>query len=183
MTGILPAARPRVPRSVAAAVLATKGLTAPEPAILGLRGFFRQAMSKGVDQRGLYECAICLVTPDSILAVNANTLPTGSHPGEAVLDCGTWSYKMGIHNLSKDPAVHPHYPALVQAATVTVSRDGQTAKDTGMFGINIHHGSYTMTSSEGCQTIHPDQWEQFITAVKATIGDRTIPYCLVEASS
>lgn len=58
------------------------------------------------------------------------------------------------------------YFAFRQDGDVTVKRDGAdgTYTDTPprlrMF-IDIHRGGYNTTSSEGCQTIHPDGWEAF----------------------
>jgi hypothetical protein len=67
-------------------------------------------------------------------------------------------------------------------------RDDQT-EETGYFGINIHRGSINSTSSLGCQTIYPYQWDGFIHLVmgqaKKIFGleewnERTIPYLLLE---
>jgi hypothetical protein len=55
--------------------------------------------------------------------------------------------------------------------------------DVGWFGINIHRGGVNTTSSEGCQTIPPSQWNGFITIVKEQMkwyGQKTIPYVLTE---
>jgi len=48
---------------------------------------------------------------------------------------------------------------------------------------NIHKGSYNSTSSEGCQTIYPDEWIQFINEVYHAMdreGQKRIPYILIE---
>lgn len=77
---------------------------------------------------------------------------------------------------------HPRrHPALL--------RDGTPPyEDTGDFGINIHRGGYGTTSSLGCQTIHPEQWDSFITLAmdqaKRYFGSewkkRVVPYVLLE---
>jgi hypothetical protein len=92
-----------------------------------------------------------------MVAFNANCDPSRTERGIARLCVGRWKYRPGIHNLSKDPKEHPHYEALVQAGHVTVDR-GAGNLDTGFFGINIHCGGNTTTSSLGCQTIPPAQW-------------------------
>ena len=62
-----------------------------------------------------------------------------------------------------------------------MTRDGQG--DSMGIAINIHRGRYNTTSSEGCQTIYPSQWESFISLVYSEMdraGQKTIPYLLVE---
>jgi lysozyme len=60
-----------------------------------------------------------------------------------------------------------------------VTRNGK--KSIGV-AINIHRGSYNSTSSAGCQTIHPDQYSDFITTVYEWMDkadQKKIPYVLV----
>jgi len=61
-------------------------------------------------------------------------------------------------------------------------------ENTGYFGINIHKGGYNTTSSEGCQTLHPDQWTSFINLAKDQAmrffqdnwNKVIVPYILIE---
>ena len=74
------------------------------------------------------------------------------------------------------------YKALVQAAPVTVQRDGGV-EETGWFGINIHRGGLRSVSSEGCQTVPPAQWNAFITLVESELkrnGAKTLSYVLTQ---
>lgn len=179
---IEPAERPQLDRTYAGHLLLSYGTPISGPAILGRRGYFQNTMGHGVNSRGIYDDALFLITPLVYRGYNANTDPSLSRPGMAVLKTGVWDYKLGIHNISKDPALHPHYPALVQAGPVTVARDGGKV-ETGYFGINIHKGGVNTTSSEGCQTIVPEQWEEFIQTVTAEmlrLKLATIPYVLTD---
>lgn len=167
--------------------------------VVGMRGYYKDTMGKpGVNDRGIYDDALFIDTPDGFSTYNGNTDPsrykagsgTGTDKGMAKLKAGVWyCYKIDFHG-SK---VFGPYRAICQRlGKLTVIRDGIDGKDyedTGAdFGVNIHKGSYNGTSSLGCQTIHPDQWPAFIeTAMNAAKNyygakwDKTaIPYVLIE---
>lgn len=159
--------------------------------VVGIRGYYKNSMgAPGVNDRGIYDDALFIESPQIMVAYNGNTDPasyragsgTGSTKGMATLNPGAWF----VHRFDKHKG---QYLALCQrAGPVNVTRDGNPPYlDTGMFGINIHRGGYNSTSSEGCQTVHPTQWDSFI----ATIQDQvrryfpanwrtvTVPYILL----
>lgn len=163
-------------------------LNSTEPYILGVRGYFLNSLgSPGKNDRGIYDDAIFVVFKTVFASFNANCDPavfrsaTPTQKGIATLDPGFWYYKIGIHGLNKPK--EDQYEALVQAAPVSVTRDGGQ-KETGFFGINIHRGSFNSVSSEGCQTIYPSDYQAFMALVKREVtfmnGERNFPYILVE---
>lgn len=175
----LPAARPRKNRGDIEAIAMRAGLSPAQlrgAYLVGIRGYYHDDHSANL--RGIYDDAIFLVTPDMFVPFNANTDPSVFRKGIAKLRAGIWQYKLGIHGLSRPKA--QQYQALVQAAPVTVLRDGG-ADDSGWFGINIHRGGINSTSSLGCQTIPPAQWPAFIALVSQEMkrfGQKFIPYVL-----
>lgn len=176
---ILPPNRPLLPRAKTASFLADAGVR-EAVALVGLRGYYRDTMgAPGANDRGIYDDALFLLTPAVHASFNANTDPSVARPHIATLRAGLWRYKIGTHGLSRPKA--QQYTALVQAAEVTVGRDGERA-ETGWFGINIHRGGYGTTSSLGCQTLWPDQWPAFIALVQGELkrhGQKTLPYLLI----
>lgn len=165
-------------------LLAAHGLSPERPALVARRGYFRDTMgAPGVNDRGLYDDAIALVSPWAFQTFNANTDPSRSRESMAALEPGTWWYQLGIHGLSRPR--EQQYRALVQAGDVVVHRDGTDdvaagvidvrgrclghGRWAGRFGINIHRGGTTTTSSEGCQTIHPTQWPVFFALVESQL--------------
>jgi lysozyme len=158
--------------------------------IIGIRGFY---LSKGKtplknfyskNDRGIYDDAIFIYDRVNIVGFNANTDPgmSGFNPdlntqkGYATLSTGTWKYKIGLHK---------GYEALVQQDDVKVYRDAYddvpSMTETGMFGINIHRGGDTTVSSKGCQTIRPDQYDEFMSKVKSLwSGNEIVTYMLIE---
>jgi lysozyme len=165
---IVPATQPRLSSEDLLARIAPFGIDRDKHPVIvaGVRGYYLNSMGEpGKNDRGIYDDALFIHSPSIMAAYNANTDPsyvrkgkgTGAGKGMATLEPGCWYvHKFGQHKGS--------YLALCQrGGDVTVMRDGDPEyADTGMFGINIHKGSYTKTSSEGCQTIHPDQWTSFI---------------------
>ena len=183
---MIPKNRPRIGRKTTEQLLRLRKVSDPV-CLVGIRGYYRDTMGAvGKQDRGIYDDAIILVSPNVHAAFNANVDPGayGKNPkigkGYASLKPGVYRYKLGRHGLrSGNP-----YRALVQGNPVTVSRDGGE-DETGYFGINIHKGSNRSVSSEGCQTIPPAQWPAFITMVETEMrrnNAKTLSYVLTSNS-
>lgn len=165
--------------------------------ILGVRGYYAELGQPGVDDRGIYDDAIFLVSERGIVGFNGNTNPSkvrkgkgaGAKKGMATLTPGLWQ----VHRFDYHVTSTKKYWAICQrAGEVKVLRDGEDGQyeDVGFLGVNIHRGGYTTTGSEGCQTIHPDQWKSFIELAEVWAKSfydkfwqrRVVPYLLVEHS-
>ena len=198
---ILPASKPKLAPEKVRAIAIEMGLdTKKYPVyIVGVRGYYLDSMGrKGMNDRGLYDDAIFIVGPDRVIPFNGNTDPNGYRKGKGFGPTkGMATLKPGIHYGWKLDYHKGLYPALCQRmANVTVVRDGDPPyEDTGYFGINCHRGSYSRTSSEGCQTLPPQQYEEFILVLaieltlvygnpirefgnKLTFNDWPVPYVL-----
>jgi lysozyme len=179
---IVPQSKPQAKEELVRRVLERAGVT-DLVALVGVRGYYRDTMGNpGTNDRGIYDDAMFLVTPAGVMRYNANTDPSVARRGVAVLKTGLWRWRIGIHGLSKPK--NRQYKALVQAMPFTVVRDG-IGEDTGWFGINGHKGSLRGTSSLGCQTIYPTQWDAFIVSAETAMkeyGQKTIPYLLMDVA-
>lgn len=154
--------------------------------VVGIRGYYLNSLGvAGKNDRGIYDDAVFLYTENVCASFNANTDPSVVKPKIAVLQEGVWySYRFDTHRGSKTA-----YPAICQrAGVVTVMRDGDPPYlDTGMFGINIHQGYLNSTSSLGCTTIYPTQYDGFYKLAESEAKrlwgekwkDEVVPYCLI----
>jgi hypothetical protein len=176
-----PSSRPQILKEELDRILTHRKVKKSYRAVLiGIRGYYLDSMGEpGKNDRGEYDDAIFLVRRDEagkvelVFRYNANTDPSKGRKGMANLEPGSWLYHVGLHR--------GQYTALRQKAPVTVKRD-EEGNDTGWFGINIHKGGWKSTSSEGCQTIVPAQWNEFILRVQAEMkraGQKVIPYELI----
>lgn len=176
-----PANRPQQSREETDALLKKHGIT-DGFALLGVRGYFKKTMGDPTkNDRGIYDDAMFVITPSAYVTFNANVDPSVFRPCIATLKPGLYYYKIGIHGLSRPLA--KQYKALVQASGVSLVRDGGKEEKQVFVGINIHKGSHNATSSLGCQTIPPPQWDSFIALVESELARhnrKKIPYLLIE---
>lgn len=182
MANILPSSRPQIRRSEIDWVVeqVDSGYAA---VFIGIRGYYLDSMGrKGVNDRGLYDDAIIVYSPYAFEAFNANTDPSIVREGIATLCLGVHLYKKGNHGISRPGGGYPAYRPATKNEELPVTRDGVTYPRPGV-AINIHKGGYNSTSSEGCQTLYPDQWNYF-----KALGDgemdrykqKIVPYILCE---
>jgi lysozyme len=158
--------------------------------VIGIRGYYLNSMGKmGENDRGIYDDAIIIDSPNAMITYNGNVDPSGYRKGSGKgAGKGMASLKPGLY-FAHNIGTHKGYRALSQGrGEVTVIRDGDPPyEDKGYFGINIHKGGINTTSSEGCQTIPPSQWNNFIQTVESEArrlyGDnwnkQVIPYVLI----
>ena len=150
------------------------------------RGYFRDTMGeKGKNDVGIYDDAFFWRAPNAYSAWNGNSDPShlGWNPNAgkfmARLMTGVWRFVKWKHR--------GQYWAFGQGENkVGVERldsAGVLHKvESGTFGINIHRGSQNHTSSEGCQTLPPSQWEAFKATGYGLLdawGQKTFPVIVV----
>lgn len=201
---LAPASRPQIDRAAAQKIIAEHDVTAPV-VVIGIPGYYAKSMgpTSGND-RGEYDDAILVYSPNAFVTFNGNVDPSVWRDGIATLQPGVYDYRLGIHGLSRPKA--QQYEALVQAGPIIVARDGTQKVKAGThdhrgyclgnglwtdghnypddkFAVNIHRGGVNTTSSLGCQTVPPDQYEGFLSLVKGEIaraGAKGIKYILTD---
>lgn len=188
MSGFLPGKKPNVSKEQTLNLINAMGVDLKKyPCVLvGVRGFYPAMGLEDVNDRQMYDDAFIFYSPSIFATFNGNVDPngyrygygTGSRKGMASLKTGVWHYQKGLHK---------GYPAFIQADKVTVIRDGKDAdyEDTGFFGINIHRGGETSTSSLGCQTVPTSQWGTFRSLIYAELerhNQAIFPYVLIDGN-
>jgi hypothetical protein len=141
----------------------------PHTYVAAFRAYYRDSMgAPGVNDTGIYDDALFIVTPTHFSAWNANTDPSrygwnaGAGKFMARLKPGCYRFRRLKHKMNSPNG----YMAFGQGSNVVtverIRKDGTIAMtETGCYGINLHRGGNNGTSSEGCQTVPPAQWPDF----------------------
>lgn len=155
---ILPPRKPRLGREDAVRVLSNHNLSTDVCVLLFVRGYYRDSMGKfGVNDVGVYDDAVFVVTPEDseYRTYNANTDPSKSGSGLAMIDTGLHYFYKGQHRGKYD--AFRYFP---EGTRVPCTRDGRSARPARY--INIHRGGFRNTWSEGCLTIPTEEmWLDF----------------------
>jgi len=141
----------------------------PDVLVIGIRGYYLNTMGKpGVNDRGIYDDAVFVVGPETFASFNANVDPSAFRKGIATLIPGWYPYRPGNHGISRPGGGYPAFRPATKGEALSVYRDGENgpSKRAGI-AINIHRGGYRTTSSLGCQTIHPAQWQAFYSLTRS----------------
>jgi len=177
---MVPNSRPQQAKEKTLAMVIKAGIE-DRVALVGIRGYYSETCAPSGNNRGVYDDAIILISPSVHATFNANTDPSIFRKGIAVLKTGVHRYKKGNHGISRADGGYPALRPANAQEELPVTRDKEG--DSMGVAINIHRGSYNSTSSAGCQTIYPSQWDSFINLVygeMARYNQKTILYLLTE---
>lgn len=164
MTPTIPKSRPQKTWAQIKAVIEEHGVAPKGLILVFYRGYYRDSIGKvGVNDRNEYDDAafVWCDVPGKMRSYNANTDPskyrpgfgTGKNKGMATLAPGVGAFVRGLHK--------GLYRALRQYGTFKIIRDGKPdyIEYDSDSGINGHRGGVYTTSSEGCLTIPPNQYD------------------------
>ena len=178
---IIPSSRPQAHKSDIVGLIPSEVFAKHKVILVGIRGYYRDSMGvTGVNDRGIYDDAMFIVAPDFFGSWNANTDPSASDrakPDVAILDLGVHLYKKGRHRISRPPS-YPAFRPATPNEELPVTRSNRPSKG---IAINIHKGGNSGTSSLGCQTIPPTQWDSFLTTAYMLLDryeQKVVPYVL-----
>ena len=178
---MIPSSTPKASLARIAKAVAKAKLT-DTVVLVGVRGYYKDTMGKpGVNDRGIYDDALFIVSPTHFSAWNANTDPSAHRQGIASLVPGVHRYRRGNHGISRPGGGYPAFRPATPGEQLPVVRDGVTNPRPGI-AINLHRGSRNSTSSEGCQTVPPQQWDAFYAALSGEMkrhGVTSFPYLLI----
>lgn len=177
---MLPPSKPRLASSEVEKIIRRHKVIDPV-VVVGIRGYYLQSMGDPTkNDRGIYDDALFIWTQSPVCAAfNGNTDPSVTRAGVASLVEGVYPYRRGMHGISRGNP-YPAFRPATKGEALPVRRDGQEGISEGI-AINLHRGGYNSTSSLGCQTIYPTQWNSFYALLDGEMkrhGVSTFPYIL-----
>lgn len=166
---ILPASRPRASRGfvygLALAKWRAEGYSEdiPDNFVAVVPGYYWSTMGDpNKNDRGIYDDAFFIFGAETFAAFNGNSDPSVYRKGISTLLPGVHWYRKGNHGISRPGGGYPAFRPATAGVRLPVRRDGEKgrSKQDGVAN-NIHRGGRNGTSSLGCLTIPPQQWDAF----------------------
>lgn len=179
---MLPNSRPKATRALIERLAKKAAKDLPTVYLVGVRNYYTDSFDPGGSGRGVYDDAAFIVGPETFAAFNFNSDPSAFRKNIATLVPGVHLYRPGNHGISRPGGGYPAFRPATKNEELPVTRDGVSVPWPGV-AINIHRGGNTTTSSEGCQTVPPKQWDAFhalLTKELKAAGQKTFPYILLE---
>ena len=198
---MLPNSTPKASKDIIVQALIDQGLWSNDRigklSVVGVRGYYNNSMGeKNINDRGIYDDGLFIISPDTFTAYNGNTDPSAQYKtGCAMLRAPQRVvYKPGYHGYGRRSG----HPAFRQRSNAVVRRDGGVGNGTPLgdgyfqdskesrFWINLHRGGRTTTSAAGCQTLPSNQWPSFYSLVRLQLDrhnggkDSAFSYYLIE---
>jgi len=166
--------KPQISSAEAADILAANKVS-DKIAIIGIRGYYLDSFGKrGENDRNVYDDVILIISARKFETFRANADPSVYRKGIATM-------KTGVHRYYKGKHKNRYWALRLVGEQVPVTRDGQ-GSSIGV-ALNIHKGGNRTTGSEGCQTLMPADWDDFIEIVYDEMefyGQKTVPYVLID---
>lgn len=192
MSAPTPSSRPQASLAVVMAA-AEKAFARPLPDIfvLAVRSYYRDTMGEaGTNDYGMYDDALFVVSPLGFSGWNGNTDPSrlGWNPNAgkcmARLKIGNYKFRRLKHRARRPDGYMAFGQGPNRVVVERLRKDGTIAlTESGEFGINLHRGGNSGTSSEGCLTVPTGQWPQFdkmLSGVLETTGMKDFDLILIE---
>jgi hypothetical protein len=115
----------------------------------------------------------------------ASSRLTPIYPTLDIPECSARKFAMAFWAHNAERSRNPLFRPPRQNAQLPVTRDGESAVPSKRPGVanNIHRGSNSGTSSDGCQTVPPPQWDEFYATVVRELkcsGKSTFDCILIE---
>lgn len=181
MSKFVPVSRPKITQEELELLTSKYGVSSKDGClIVGLRGYYKKSMGNPLkNDVGINDDAVIVVSPDAYKTFNGNTDPSKLNTGLATLVAGVYKFYKGLHKGSAKVG-YPALRAYPDGVVLPAIRDGK--KSTCSY-INIHKGGFSNTYSAGCQTIFPEQYQEFLNLVYKQMDkyqQRTVTYLLAE---
>jgi lysozyme len=145
-------------------------------------GYYSNMFGKPGNDRGFYDDAAFVITDRTFTSFNFNSDPSAYKTGVSTVLPGIYPYRRGHHKLGK-PGGHKAFRPATPGERLPVKRDGEKGRSKrDGWANNNHKGGANGTSSEGCLTVPPRQWDAYyalIDAEMSRLGVKTFNMCIL----